>query len=122
VGKFESEPGNTGRLRAAALLLAGTGPVKQRLCDACLRHLAEVEPAELPRELAAPYRELMDALRTVQPVGGLGAVEATIRKMSDLDAAGYSARVLELFVALSVREARDPAASPQRQLRLVGDD
>jgi len=104
------------------MLLVGIGPVKQRLCDARLRHLEEIDPAELPRELAAPYRDLMDVFRTAQAIGGLGQVEATVRKMSEQEAAGHATRVLELFVALSARDTREPATSPQRQLRLVGDD
>ena len=99
--------------------------MKQRLCDACLRHLQGLEPNELPRDLAVSYRELMTMLRSAPAIGGMGPVEATVRKMSDQDAAACAARILDLYVALSgalpVLAVRELPGSP-RQLRLVGDD
>ena len=62
-------------------------------------------------------------MRSAQAAGGLGAVEATVRKMSEQDAGLLAARVLEMFVVLSREDTREPAAQPpQRQFRLVGED
>ena len=116
------ESGNLQRLRSAVLLLIGPGPVKQRLCEASLRHLSDVNPSELPRELATSYHELMDSLCTAPATGGLGTVGATVRKMSDLEATACAARVLDLYVALSGRDRRESVTGPLRQLRLVGDE
>ena len=116
------ESGNLQRLRSAVLLLIGPGPVKQRLCEASLRHLSDVNPSELPRELATSYHELMDSLCTAPAMGGLGTVGTTVRKMSDLDAAACAARVLDLYMVLSGWGTREAAAAQPRQLRLVGDD
>ena len=114
--------GNLARLRSATLLLIGPGPVKQRVCEASLKHLRDIDPAELPRDVAASYRELMDSLRTAQATGGLGPVEATVRKMSELQATACATRILELYVALSGPAAHESTAGPPRQLRLVGDE
>jgi hypothetical protein len=123
---FVVESGSLSHLRRAALLLVGPGPVKQRLCEATVRHLLDVNPAELPTELAASYRELMTSLRSTQAIGGMGPVEATVRKMSDQEAAACAARVLDLYVGLSGarpgRDTREHVAGSPRQLRLVGDD
>jgi hypothetical protein len=64
----------------------------------------------------------MDALSTVPATGGLGRVGATVRKMSDQEAAACAAQVLDLYLMLSADTLREPVASPLRQLRLVGDE
>ena len=116
------EARNRSHLRAAVLQLIGAGPVKQRLCDASLRHLSDVDAARLPVDVAERYQELMNSLSTSPATGGLGRVGATVRKMSDQEAAACAARVLDLYLALSASSQREPVANPQRQLRLVSDE
>jgi len=106
----------------AAQVLVGSGPVKQRLCDAYLKHVQHVEPRELPRELQPDYAALSEALHCAQAAGGLSTVEATIRKMSEQDAAYLAARMLAMYVTLAGGDAREPSTSTPRQLRIVGDD
>ena len=113
---------NWEHFRCATLTLVGPGPVKQRLCDAYMKHLRMVDHGSLPRSIQPGYTELAQAMRCAQAAGGLGAVEATVRKMSEQDAGNLAARVLEMFVEFSREDAREPAAQPQRQFRLVGDD
>jgi hypothetical protein len=110
------------RLRSASEVLVGPGPVKQRLCDAYVRHLKDIDRGQLPPEMAEILLKLGDALSTASAVGGLGAVEATIRKMSDLEASQQAVRILELFVALSGRQPVESTTALPRQLRLVGDE
>ena len=113
---------NWEHFRCATLTLVGPGPVKQRLCDAYMKHLRMVDPESLPRSIQPGYTELAQAMRSAQPAGGLGAVEATVRKMSEQDAGSLAVRVLEMFVVFSREDTREAAAQPQRQFRLVGDD
>jgi hypothetical protein len=113
---------NWEHFRCATLTLVGPGPVKQRLCDAYMKHLRMVDEESLPRSIQPGYTELAQAMRCAQAAGGLGAVEATVRKMSEQEAGNLAARVLEMFVEFSREDAREPAAQPQRQFRLVGDD
>jgi hypothetical protein len=108
--------------RCATLTLVGPGPVKQRLCDAYMKHLRMVDAESLPKSIQLGFAELAQAMRCGQPAGGLGAVEATVRKMSEQDAGNLAVRVLEMFVMLSREDTREAAAQPQRQFRLVGDD
>lgn len=110
------------RLRGASEVLVGPGPVKQRLCDAYLRHLRDIDRGELPPEVAEILSQVGDALSTASAVGGLGAVEATIRKMSELEASQQAVRIMELFVALSGRQPAESTIALPRQLRLVGDE
>jgi hypothetical protein len=113
---------NWEHFRRAALVLVGPGPVKQRLCDAYLRHLSEVESSALPRDLQPGYEALTAAMQSARPTGGLGAVEVTVRKMSEQEAGDHAARVLEMLIAMSGADAIEPSAPPSRQLRLVADD
>ncbi len=119
---FDLESRNHSHLRAAVLQLIGAGPVKQRLCEAALRHLSDIDPGRLPRDVAEHFQQLMDTLSTAPAAGGLGRVGATVRKMSEQEASACAVRMLDLYLALCSNGQREPAPNPQRQLRLVGDE
>ncbi len=119
---LDFEARNRSHLRAAVLQLIGAGPVKQRLCEASLRHLSDIDSARLPVDVAESYQELMRSLSTEPATGGLGRVGATVRKMSDQEATACASQVLDLYLALSASGQREPATNSQRQLRLVGDE
>jgi hypothetical protein len=87
-----------------------------------MKHLRMVDAESLPKSVQPGFGELAQAMRSAQAAGGLGAVEVTVRKMSEQDAGLLAARVLEMFLVLSRDDTREPAAQPQRQFRLVGDD
>jgi hypothetical protein len=122
VESADLEARNHSHLRAAVLQLIGAGPVKQRLCEASLRHLSDVDAARLPEDLAERYQALMNSLSTAPATGGLGRVGATVRKMSEQEAAACAAQVLDLYLVLSAGSQREIVPSPQRQLRLVSDE
>jgi hypothetical protein len=113
---------NWEHFRRAALVLVGPGPVKQRLCDAYLKHLQQVDSRSLPRELQIDYAALSDTLHSAPATGGLGAVEATVRKMSEAEAGSLSARLLGMYVSLAGGDAREPASVTARSFRVVADD
>jgi hypothetical protein len=113
---------NWDQFRRAALVLVGPGPVKQRLCDAYLKHLRAVDVDELPTGVRTDYATLEQALTTAQATGGLGAVEVTVRKMSEQDAGRHASCVLDMFIALSRSDDRDRTAPSHRPMRLVVED
>jgi hypothetical protein len=106
-------------LRDAVTVLAGAGPVKQRLLDAYQRHLRNLDPAGLPRELRGTYTSLLDALQSAQRAGSLDAIAASVRKMSDMDAARHAQAIVQLFAGLNEPHGQARPASP---LRAVPDD
>lgn len=114
-------PSNWEHFRRAAAVLVGPGPVKQRLTDAYLGHLRHVDVHALPAEIAPRFQELSAALHSARASGGMNAVEATVRKMSEPEAAQHATQVLEMLVAMAGGDNRDAAAA-QRQLRLVGGE
>jgi hypothetical protein len=93
------------QLEGAALSLARSGPIKDRLTDAYRNHLAQVSAEELPECLRAEFHACHEALTREPPLlRGEDAVRATVRKMSSLEADEVACSVVRLFAAL-VREA-----------------
>lgn len=104
------------RFHGAALVLAGAGPVKQRLADAFRIHLLDLEVEELPRELRAEFLSLSASLTSRRAVGAQSIVDATVLKLSDAQAAGLSARLIAMYGQLAQSQA-----APQRPaLRAIG--
>lgn len=105
------------RFHGAVLLLAGAGPVKQRLADAFRIHLLDLDVEELPRELRADFLSLSASLTARRAVGGQSVVDATVRKLSDAQAAGFAARLIAMYGQLAQSQA-----TPQRApaLRAIG--
>ena len=100
------------RFHGAALLLAGAGPVKQRLADAFRTQLADLEIEELPRELRAEFLAIATSLTSGRAVGGMGVIDATVRKLSDAQAAIYATRLITMYGTLAqaqVQAQRTPA-------------
>jgi len=92
------------QLEGAALSLARSGPIKDRLADAYRNHLALVNANELPAALRGEFRACHDALTRERPLRGEDAVRATVRKMSSREADEMACCVVRLFTAMA-REA-----------------
>jgi hypothetical protein len=102
---------------AAARGLVGAGPVKQRLIEAWRDHLATLHDKDVPEGLRSDLAALRAAMHTAHATGGMTGPEASVRKMSEAEAADHATRVLRMFVMLVSGEA-DAGASPR--LRIVG--
>ena len=104
------------RFHGAALLLAGAGPVKQRLAEAYGKYLVDVEIDELPRELRAEFLALSASLTAGRAVRGQNVVDATVRKFSDAQAAGYAARFITLYGSLARAQSHAQRAPSLRAI------
>jgi hypothetical protein len=101
------------KFRGAALSLARSGSIKDRLTDAYRNHLAFVDESELPGELVEEFRAVSYALHRQQPsVRGEDAFRATVRKMSSVEADAVASCVVRLFGEI----AREPATSVVRRV------
>jgi len=98
------------QLEAAALTLARSGPIKDRLADAYRNHLSLVITEELPEGLRAEFRACHEALTRERPLRGEDAVRATVRKLSSHEADELACRVVRLFAAMVREGARAEAA------------
>ncbi len=111
------------RFRDAVLVLAGSGPVKQRLAEAYQLHLATLRPEDLPRDARERFTTLQASLRCCGRMGSLDAVSASARKLSEHEAAAHARTVVDIFV--SVGDAGAPLQVAQRAaptLHAVSDD
>ena len=105
---------------SAAQQLSSAGPIKQRLAIAYTRHLSTISCDEIPREYREEFMAIGSSLSKVTPLRGETAIQASIRKMSDFEAAGHAQRIISLMGAL-IRMQIQPR---QPVLRAVnsGDD
>jgi hypothetical protein len=87
------------RLHSATVELAGAGPIKQRLFNAYVNHLAFLDTDQLPRELRDDLGRLARAMHAVPPLPGEDTVRATIRKMSDGEANRHAVQIVNLLGA-----------------------
>lgn len=106
-------------LHKAALELARSTPLKQRLTNAFTRHLLDLPTYEVPGELRADFEGLRQSMTRIQPAHGESAVVATVRKMSLGDADACAIRIVELLdklhrllAAAPAKPAPVPAARP----------
>jgi hypothetical protein len=101
------------QLEGAALSLARSRPIKERLADAYRNHLALVNAEELPDTLREEFRACHDALTRERPQRGEDAVRATVRKMSNQQADEVACSVVRLFAALAREAPGETLATPE---------
>ena len=102
---------------AATSMLASSGPIKHRLCEAYRVHLETLDAEEVPKEIRDEFSSLSHCMSSVRPLRGESAVQATVRKMSDTEAGGVAMRIVNM---LGIIARNQSAARPK--LRAVGDD
>jgi hypothetical protein len=91
-------------LHGAALEIASADSVKQRVTNAFSKHLEDMDVGSLPVELRPRYLDLVTRLTRVPPLRGETAVAATVRKMSNEEAAECAQQIVELLAeAATVR-------------------
>ena len=96
------------QLEGAALVLARSSSIKDRLAEAYRDHLSQVNPEEIPEALRAQFRVCLEALTRERPQRGEDAVRATVRKMSNPEADEIACSLVRLYGAL-VRESQRPS-------------
>ncbi len=95
----------TARLEAAALSLAGPGPIKERLTDA-YSHLEDLEAQDMPG-FADQFADMIKALHREQPMPGDSVVRASVRKLSNADVRQYAELLVRLYgMVASIKHQR----------------
>jgi hypothetical protein len=97
------------RFRAAALMLARSGTVKERLQAAYRMQLADIDSEQLPSGVRKDFEALRSALTREKPMRGEDAVAATIRKLSSREADELAANLIEIFASFSRGQDAEPA-------------
>lgn len=97
----------------AALELATADPIKQRLTRSFSNHLNDLDAASLPPEIRGEFQQLVTRLTEVRPLRGETAIMATVRKMSNDEAAACAREILELMA--SVGALRSQRGQPRQR-------
>ena len=82
---------------AATLVLASAGPIKHRLVEAYRQHLEGLDEDELPKEIRDEFSTLSTSMCRVRPLRGETALQATVRKMSDVEAGRFALRIVNML-------------------------
>lgn len=81
----------------ATRILTSADPIKQRLARAFSEHLDKIDATDLPRDTRVAFRDLVEKLTSACPMRGETAVVATIRKMSNEEAAACAQTIVQLL-------------------------
>lgn len=102
----------------AVSVMAGNGPVKQRLIKAYEENLREIDQGELPASARKLFGELRRLMENVAPLNGEGPIRATVRKMSVHDTDRAAGLMVELLAEVirheDSRQARLPLKSDEK--------
>lgn len=82
---------------AATAVLASTGSIKHRLIDAYRTHLSGLDQDELPKEIRDEFSSVSVCMSCVRPLRGETAEQATVRKMSDIEAGQLATRIVNML-------------------------
>lgn len=105
-------------LWAAVFLMVSAESIKRRLVNAYSTHLCEIDHNELPHEVRDEFKDIVKTISHVRPMRGESAVQATVRKMSDAEAARCARRIVEFLGRMTELQARPR----QKVLRAVNSD
>ncbi len=115
------------KFRSAALVLARSGTVKERLHAAYRQHLCDLEADALPSEIRDDFCAMLRSLTRERPLRGEDAATATIRKLSAEEAERLAALLIDMFARLSSRGTADetrvvPSVPGAQVIALFGAD
>jgi hypothetical protein len=106
-------------LQQAAVTLSQGGAIKDRLADAYAEHLIQIDSDELPEQLRGEFNALCSAMRRERPQPRESAIRASVRKMSNEEAARHAAAVVKIFAGvarsgsgIATRRSRNPVSAP----------
>ena len=88
------------RFEVAIFALVGEGSIKQRLAEAYIEHLGDLDSREFPSDLRQDFSALYSALHRVNPSGKDSCVRASIRKMSAVEADVHAEMIVKLYSEL----------------------
>jgi hypothetical protein len=88
-------------LQQAATKLSQHGSMKDRLADAYASCLIQIDASELPEAVRADFGRLCEAMTRERPLPRESAIRASVRKMSNGEAAFFAALVVRVFAAVA---------------------
>lgn len=101
------------RLESAALALSGSEGIKDRLCIAWSRHLADLDLRDFPREVRDEFEEMIGALSRERALPGDTILKASLRKLSNADATRYAALIVRTYGRVAALKAPQVTLIPR---------
>jgi hypothetical protein len=103
------------RFFAAVLLLAGHGHIKQRLKKAFEENLTDLNDDDLPVGMSKTFAQIRRQMHQVAPLNGEGAICASVRKMSPIEASECAESIVTLYSDLLRSVGDNQAVLPLEQ-------
>jgi hypothetical protein len=101
-------------LQQATVKLSQSGSIKDRLADAYTAHLASLDLNELPDGVRTEFAKLCSAMQRERPLPRESVVRASVRKMSNDEAAYFAALVVRSFAAVARADSQPTARRNSR--------
>jgi hypothetical protein len=100
-------------LEAAAFVLAGSEPLKERLAIAWTKHLASLEARDFPRDVRDEFEELITALHRERALPGDTVLRASLRKLSTAEASRYAKLIIRTYARVAAMKSSQPQIMPR---------
>ena len=100
-------------LEAAAFVLAGSEPLKERLAIAWTQHLASLEARDFPRDVREEFEELIAALHRERALPGDTVLRASLRKFSTAEASRYAKLIIRTYARVAAMKSSQPQIMPR---------
>jgi hypothetical protein len=90
----------TKQFLAAVRICSGDSTIKQRLANAWMRHLDDIDVNDLPESQRQKFVQLREAMYERKPLPQESAPLASIRKMSARQAASHTNLIIAIYAGL----------------------
>jgi hypothetical protein len=85
------------RLESAAMIMAGSEAIKDRLFRAWSQHLADLQARDFPRDLRDGFVEIQAALCRERALAGDTVLKASLRKLSVADSTRFATLIVRAY-------------------------
>jgi hypothetical protein len=106
-------------LEAAAYVLAGSEPLKDRLATAWTKHLATLEARDFPRDVREEFEELFTALHRERALPGDTVLRASLRKLSTVEASRYAKLIIRTYARVAALKSSQPQIMPRTSVAQI---
>jgi hypothetical protein len=101
------------RLEAAAMIIAGSEAIKDRLHRAWSLHLADLHSRDFPRDLRDDFIAIQDALSRERALAGDSVLKASLRKLSAGEAARFATTIVRAYGQVAMLKSAQEQLLPR---------
>jgi hypothetical protein len=101
------------RLEAAAIIIAGSEAIKDRLYRAWSLHLSDLQSRDFPRDLREDFVAIQDALCRERALAGDTVLKASLRKLSAVDATRFATTIVRAYGQVAMLKSAQEQLMPR---------